>query len=601
MTARSIRSRATLMDNGDVSEQRPPTRKKRHTPRNHSSSRQKQQTLTQMDFVSFNNPDLEDYDLEYVAETDFSEAPIKDEMPSMPHTQRVVFKTEDDYTLHNEEDATYQDIDHGRHSKRRRRTRAQSLEAPQIYTRVQTRSSSRRISSNGENLHEIGNPVSYPASSLDMRERSIPRDDGASQTESEIYRLNSLPIIDTQTSSPNAKESQIIPDSDAMRMPPPCTPHKQKLKEIPSSQSPPATPWSIKSRALVKSATQSPLQQKSANAPKSIYVPSVQRKKQPRLALEIEETPDDDDDKENRSAMSITISPILNPRRTPASSARRPLQRVVSSSGSEREVMADLARITSAATSSIAELKSLVEVAPEISDSDGEELERELGNHDDERRLEERRETSCESEPIMPDLVDTGKEEVAPPIENTLEYGSESESQPYDSLLGPIRRVERTRSQSTVSTVLITPIKTGTLSKVLSDPTTPCQSLPNPAFDGASLELQADLAKSTQVVLTSSTTDSRSGALDEPQDSPSTHRSRRETRTPRSSRSIQRALERSVAKSANKRGVDLGILAGWRRMTESQRLNDSLLQDSLDVENAWDLDLELELDTQRSS
>ena len=51
-----------------------------------------------------------------------------------------------------------------------------------------------------------------------------------------------------------------------------------------------------------------------------------------------------------------------------------------------------------------------------------------------------------------------------------------------------------------------------------------------------------------------------------------------------------------MGKGGAHRGVDLGVLAGWRRMTESQRLNDSLLQESLGVENMWGLDLDLEPD-----
>ena len=588
------------MDNGDVSKQRQPRRKKRHTlPRMRSSSRRKQQTLTQMDFVSFNSADLEDYDLDYILETDSHEVSIKNQTPSMPRTQSVKFKTEDDYATHNDKDATYQDRDHARPMKKRRKNRAQSLEPPKVYTTVQTRSSSRRISSYTETPNTTGSPVFQSEAASDTRERSIPHDVDASQTGSGTPPQG-IPPANTRTSFPDAEQSQVVLKSDAIRMPPPpFTPHKQRLKEIPSSQSPPATPWSTKSTIALKSATQSPLQQKSANASKSAYTVSVRRKMQLRSALEIEDT-FREDDKENLDSMPTTISSTLNQRRTPALSTRRPLQHMISSAGTEREVMADLAEITSAATSSIAEQRSCFEVATEIGDSELEEVGREIVNVHNVHRLEAH-ETGLEDDSTLSNIANIGEQEVVSPIKHTSDDRFEPESQLYDSLLGPIQRVERSRSQSTVSTILITPIKTSARPDIQFDPTTPCRSsIPNSFFDEAALQLQADLTKSTQPAFTNSTTGRKSDALDEPQSSPTLHRSQRDTRTPRSSRSVQRALELSVTKGRAHRGVDLGVLAGWKRMTESQRLDDSLLQDSIGVETMWDLDLEPDLDTQRS-
>ena len=79
--------------------------------------------------------------------------------------------------------------------------------------------------------------------------------------------------------------------------------------------------------------------------------------------------------------------------------------------------------------------------------------------------------------------------------------------------------------------------------------------------------------------LTSPTTNHVPEALNKHQDSPSLRQSQLETHTLRSSRFIQRVLEFSVTKSANDRGVDVGVLARCRKMTERQGLNDNLLQD----------------------
>ena len=591
-SARKSRSLAISEDNGNSSKERQPRRKKRHT-----SSRRKQQTLTQMDFVSLNNPDLEDFDLEYVVATDSHEIPMKNETHDAPPTRKVEFRTEAEYTPHNEEDSTYQETGHERPSKKRRKIRAQCFEPPQVYSGVQTRSSSRRISNYIENPPGAGGVVSQSEPSPDTRGPSFHRDEDVSQTEPDIHRLGVLPHTDPQTSSLKAKESQVVPDSDAIRMPPPRTPHKQKLKEIPSSQSPPATPWSIKSRISLKSPTQSPLHQKSVNATKSNCIASVRRKIQSRSEME---DAYNEDDKENKGSASTAVSPTGHRRRTPASTARLPLQHVISSNATERDVMADLATTTSAAASSIAEQNSLMEVATEIDDSDRERLSRGIVNFDDEGRSEKHR-TSLEGHSTLSNTADPREQEAVSSIDHASDNGYELESQPFDSLLGPVQRVERTRSQSTVSTVLLTPTKTSNRLEARSDPTTPCRGLPKSILDSASLQLQTDLSKATQQPLTSSTTNSTAEGLNEPQESPTPRRSRRETQTPRSSRSVQRALELSVTKPANHRDVDLGVLAGWKRMTESQRLNDSLLQDSLGVESQWDVDLEPELDTQLSS
>ena len=346
---RVTRSVTTSMEAEVASKSRQPNRQKRHTlPRARSSSRRKQQTLTQMDFVSLNNADLEDCDLEYVAETDSHESPTKNETCSIFRSYRVKLKTEDKYDLQNGEDATYQNIDPGRPTKKRRRTRTQSCEIYQVYTTVQTRSASRRISSYIDNPHETGGPGSRIESAFDTREQLFSRNLETSQISSEVRATGRRSPNNTQMPFPKARQSQVVPDSDVNRMPPPCTPHKERLKEIPFSQSPLATPWSIKSRSVLKSATQSPLQQKSANAPKTVYHTASQRKVQPRPMLEGEDI-FREDDKENRDTRPISISPLSNRRRTPALSARRLLQCVTSSGETEEGLLADYGATTSAA------------------------------------------------------------------------------------------------------------------------------------------------------------------------------------------------------------------------------------------------------------
>ena len=584
--------------------ERLPTRKKRQTlPRSRSSSRRKQQTLTQMDFVSFTTPDLSEFDLEYIQENESHGASAKTKTPSVPERPGMEFQMAKTYSQHvKKEDSTHKDACFARPLKRQCRKSAQPSEAPLVYSRVQTRSSTKRKLRANELSHEMGSTFAPPAPTLpastliafgtDERGVAVSRTIDTDQPESELAHLgdSSLSISLQASSASNPGIRQDAQSSKKIQMLPPCTPRKQKLEEVPSSQSPPATPWSITSRASCKSAIQSPLQQKSANAAKLSRLSSLRRKALPYPTLEIQDTLDDD--KENHGVSSILATPVRQPRRSATQSARQPLQRTTLVSGTNREAMAELARITSAATSSTAEPKSRSEIGAEVEDSDGGEgLEGELGSKRYKLQAEAERQTSFERVLYPPDDMDIEEAllvTLAPPSETMTNSGALSKT----GTSGLDYR-DQALGQDAVSPDPTPSSNRSNLSNVVSNPTTPNRTVCNFESDEVTAQPFLDRSKFPRSSLSNSMAQADLEPIAGPQGSPSPIRLLRETTVLTSSSSMQRGLDTNLLNNGTQKGVDLGLLAGWMRPTESQRLADSLLRDSLDIENAWDLDTEV--------
>ena len=541
-----------------------------------------------MDFVSFHTADLNDIGLEYLAEGGTQDASVERETPSLLKSYKSKSETKGiDTQCVGAEDSTYYDVDCIRPSKRRRKMSAHINEAPIVYSRVQTRSSTKGESRRGGTPRENDNVSLYVSNTA---EKNLPWVQDTDQPEREVGPSEDNPLLKTREASLGSHTKNIhdAHTYDAMRMPPPCTPKKQRLKEIPSSQSPPATPWSATSRATCKSAMQSPLQQKSANVARP-FLPPSRYKIHPPPMLEIQDT-FDEDDKENRGTSSIGPTPAKHSLRISSPLCRLPLQQTRSASGRNGATIPDLAVIASAAPSSTV-------AASEIGDSDAsDELIEGFDSKHSELQVEMTLPIGEESPSTSSSVTDIEEELLIPTASAS---GKTAEPRALKVLQIPRLDpgIDKELGQSKTFPNSTPLVKKITPSSISLNPRTPRRTYREPGLNEDTKQLHLEPSEVAQPTVLDRISNSISEFPGGDQSSPSPIRTRKEIPDFPTSSFTQRLVDTDLAKDATP-VVDLGVLVGWRRLTESQRLADSLLRDDLNVENTWELDTAA--DTQRS-
>ena len=251
----------------------PPLRQARFPNRRHHSStktpaistptaRWKQQTLTQLTptlshATSNHDSSFESHDLEYEG-LEIMMPPKKRLRKSAKHTPDQKTITQMDpfrWQLYPREDVTDLEEDHMSDTKSppRKRKRKTSSIAPNV-TRVQTRSAKKRAA--------------------------------ATKVENEQENIKETHQADAEYDG-HAVDTSLQHNQRSEAMPPPKTPKTTRRKEVPSSQSPADTPWSMRSNKSKSQKATSPLKERSVNAPSRTHLSSRRKVAHVKPKLEI--------------------------------------------------------------------------------------------------------------------------------------------------------------------------------------------------------------------------------------------------------------------------------------------------------------------------
>ncbi|MCJ1282353.1 hypothetical protein MMC26_001676 [Xylographa opegraphella] len=199
----------------------------------------RQQTLTQIDFVSRLPVEDVDMDFDYVPE----------ETPRAKKKRRVS-KASDDQ----DEDASYEEP--VPRKRKRRKTAPVTFEGSNDVPDFTDQASPVRPKRKPVSKSTVAPKVKIPPSKESAKKTAKKSTKGGKSKPEEVIRI--------YEESPNSPQAQSRRSSEIM-MPPPRTPKTAMKTEIPSSQSPGNTPLSMHSRRSVRDISRSPLKEKSSN------------------------------------------------------------------------------------------------------------------------------------------------------------------------------------------------------------------------------------------------------------------------------------------------------------------------------------------------
>lgn len=211
----------------------------RLTPKNRSVSirkqslstpRTRQETLTQMGAVQYMPPSYDDGELELLDEQAIGSKrrKTKSEVVFKPAGRGKTTTRDDDAN-----DSMYEGFDEPVDCQPRRR--------------------SRRLMNRRDTESHTEHPV---------------QEESMVESEAEATGSDTIKVSNVQATQPRLSEEL---------MPPPRTPHSNRRKEVPSSQSPPDTPLSTQSRRSAREISRSPLKQRSGNVTLHLSSPSIRK------------------------------------------------------------------------------------------------------------------------------------------------------------------------------------------------------------------------------------------------------------------------------------------------------------------------------------
>ncbi|MCJ1312532.1 hypothetical protein MMC25_006206 [Agyrium rufum] len=315
-----------------------------HTPGTATSAKTRQQTLTQLQFVSPLPSSLDDLELDYLETGD---VPSVDSEPNHLVKQEV-------------EPQILQSAKQKSHGSKMRKRKAirQDLEdecmggIDSTYRNPDTPRRKKRKSGVDEEVE------SGTVSSVQTRSRRHKVPSPAKAASPSQIHVAPQPHRDPTSKSPHQL---------------PRTPQKPKPREIPSSQSPPATPFSPHMRSIMKTPIRSPLQQKSSNFRKSVQISPFKKRLRPlKPSLEVQESIEEAN-KENRR-FSVEETPPRRSRIVRSSPRTRPLSEVSLATESSSDLGSGLSRVISALeTTEDVSARAAKNIKTEVQDSSEDE------------------------------------------------------------------------------------------------------------------------------------------------------------------------------------------------------------------------------------